>query len=351
MAYLPLSVGDYPNLVNLTKAQNPDGKIAKVAEILDMAMPVLEDIPMVEANNGLSHIHTLRAGLPTGTFRKFNSGVAPEKTTTEQVTDTAAMLETYAEVDKALADMSGDVKAWRASQDRAFLEGMSQNMESKLWYSDSNVASTAHQFHGFTPRYNSLGNPTGKPTAAMQSDYLQHVISAGGDEANKETSVWCIGWSPNTVYGFYPKGSQFGLKADNKGAVTSFDDDGNRFEAYRTHYKWDFGLAIEDWRYVGRICNVDLTAILSTGTAADMTALLKAMIKMSDTIPNTIRTNKVFYCSPGVFTALKIAAMTPSVSTAQLTRTELFEGRQVTTFAGIPIKPSQNILETEAVLS
>ena len=41
--------------------------------------------------------------LPSGTWRRFNEGVAPTKSTAVQITDSCGMLETYSEIDKALA--------------------------------------------------------------------------------------------------------------------------------------------------------------------------------------------------------------------------------------------------------
>ena len=37
------------------------------------------------------------------------------------------------------------------------------------------------------------------------------------------------------------------------------DADGGQYEAYRTHFKWDAGLTLRDWRYVVRIANVDMS--------------------------------------------------------------------------------------------
>lgn len=49
------------------------------------------------------------------------------------------MLETYAEVDKSLADLNGNTAEFRLSEDRAFIEAMNQQMAQTLFYGDSSV--------------------------------------------------------------------------------------------------------------------------------------------------------------------------------------------------------------------
>ncbi len=76
----------------------------------------------------------------------INSGVPKGKSTTVQITDTMGMLETYAEIDKSLADLNGNTAEFRLSEDRAFLEGMNQRMAQTLFYGDTSV--NPQQFMG-----------------------------------------------------------------------------------------------------------------------------------------------------------------------------------------------------------
>ena len=61
----------------------------------------VQGMTVIEANGFTEHKTTVRSGLPTGTWRKLNYGVQPEKSRTVPVKDSMGMLETYAEVDKA----------------------------------------------------------------------------------------------------------------------------------------------------------------------------------------------------------------------------------------------------------
>ena len=101
-----------------------DKVVADIVEILGEENEVLQDMTFIEANEYTSHRTTVRSGLPQGTWRKLNYGVQPEKSQTVPVRDTMGMLESYAEVDKSLADLNGNSAAWRLSEDRAFVASL-----------------------------------------------------------------------------------------------------------------------------------------------------------------------------------------------------------------------------------
>ena len=118
------SASTHPTLVDLVKRQDPDGKIATIAEILNETNEILDDMVWMEGNLPTGHRTTVRTGIPAPTWRKLYGGVQPTKSTTAQVTDNTGMLEAYAEVDKALADLNGNTSEFRLSEDMAHIEGI-----------------------------------------------------------------------------------------------------------------------------------------------------------------------------------------------------------------------------------
>ena len=149
----------------------------------------------------------------------------------------------------------------------------------------------------------------------------------------------------NTVHGIYPKGSSAGLKSEDLGRTTLKDNDGGRFEGYRSHYQWKMGMVVRDWRYIVRVANVEL-ALLDDPTA--QTALYHAMIKARYTTPNPgSYARGVYYASPAVHAMLDIAAT--EKGNAALGYANVF-GKDVLTFRGTPIKACSAIMETEEVL-
>lgn len=189
----------------------------------------------------------MRTGLPSATWRMLNYGVPPSKSTTAQVTDTVGMLETYSEVDKELADLNGQTAEFLLSESLAFLESMNQEMAETLIYGDTTVH--PQRFTGLSARFNSLAAKNGV-----------NIIDAGGTGSNL-TSIWLVVWGENTVHGLFPKGSKAGLQQEHKGQVTLEDENGGKYEGYRTHFQWKNGLTVRDWRYVVRIANIDISKL------------------------------------------------------------------------------------------
>ena len=319
-----------PTLLDVAKRLDPDGKIASIVEILNSTNPVLDDLSMVEGNLPTGHRTTIRTGLPSPTWRKLYGGVQPTKSTTVQVTDSAGMLEAYAEVDKALADLNGNTAAFRLSEDAAHIEGMGQEMASTLFY--GNEGTEPEAFTGLAPRYNSL--------SAQNAD---NIIDAGGSGSDN-TSIWLCVWGNQTGHGIYPKGSLGGLQMTDKGQVTveNVDGNGGRMEAYRTHYRWDCGLTIRDWRYFVRIANVDVSDL---DTIANTKNIINWMIQASERIPELGKGRAAFYMNRRLREKLRLGIL-EKVST-NLTW-ETVAGERVMTFDDIPVRRTDALVNTEA---
>ena len=341
MSYVPYSGGELPNLVTVTKRTDPDGTIAKIAELLEQANPIIQDIPLVEGNLETGHRTTVRADTPTPTWRKLNYGVRPTKSETVQVDDTIGMLEDFAEVDKDLAMLNGNTQEFRMSEDTPHIEGMSNDLAETIFYGDT--ATNPERFLGLAARYDTLAL-SDKPAAQLNSAYLPNVVDNGGTGGTL-TSLWYIVWGENTVHGIYPKGSQAGLLAEDLGEVTLTDNAGGRFRGYQSHYQWKMGLCVRDWRYIGRVCNIDLAGL---DTPANQVALYKDMIKVMHAIPPAGRNRGTFYCGGAVAAMLDFAAV--EKSNAFLGMKEVF-GEEVLSFRQRPIRESHSILENETQIT
>jgi hypothetical protein len=343
MAFDPTSGAEYPNLLNLARRQDPNGKIAKIVELLNKSNAIYDDAYWVEANGVTSHRTTIRADIPSGTWRKFNYGVKPIKSNTAQVDDVCGMLEARSLIDAKLAKLNGNAKEFMLTESMAILEGINQSLNSTLLYGD--LVAYPDRFNGLTVRYGNLGLPTGKPSA---QSYLNQVIGNGGTTADVQTSVWLIVWGPNTVHMFYPKGSTQGIESQDLGEIDAYDADGGVYRAYANRFAVTAGLCVRDWRYVVRICNIDVAAIAADATKAGAIALYRNMIAAINTIPVLSMGRACFYMNRAVKNILDIAAV--DKSNAALKQEEVF-GKSQTTFWGIPLKQCDSILLTEAVVS
>jgi len=314
-------------LADWGKRKDPDGKIAVITELLSQTNVILQDMPFVEGNLPTGHRTTVRSGLPQATWRLLNYGVQPSKSTTVQITDACGMLETYSQVDKSLADLNGNTNEFRMSEDRAFLEAMNQAMASTIFYGDTSV--NPSQFMGLSSRYSSLS-----------AGNAQNIIDAGGTGTDN-SSIWLVVWGENTVHGIFPKGQQAGLQTQDLGQQTLFDASGGMYQGYRSHYKWDNGLALRDWRYVVRIANVDISDLDAT-TPID---IVKLMIKALHRIPNRGMGKPVFYMNRTLAEYLDIQSLSKASLAISVKETE---GEFWTTFRNVPIRETDALLETEA---
>ena len=325
------TIGTAVTLQDFARRLDENGKIDKIVEMLTQTNEILDDMTWLEGNLPTGHKTTIRSGLPTVAWRLLNYGVPNSKSATTQITDTCGMLEAYAEVDKVLADLNGNTAAFRVSEDRAFLEAMNQAMAQTLFYGDTSVK--PERFVGLAPRYSSLS-----------ADNKGNILNAGG--STKLTSIWLVCRSDLTAHGIFPKASKAGIQHQDLGEVTLFDASGNKYQGYRTHYKWDCGFTLRDWRYVVRIANIDTDALTKNGaTGADLIDLMTQAIEL---LPNQSIGRPAWYCNSTIRSILRRQIMNKSVY--QITQEEV-AGKKVTMFDGIPLRRCDQITNSETKVS
>ena len=349
-----MATGQWPSLIDLSTRLDPEGKIPTIAEYLSQSNDYTDDVPWVEANESTGHEFVFRTSIPAGAWRQYNAGIPYSKSTTAKARVGLGMLEDYSQVDRALAEHSGDKEKFRESEDVAFLEGMSQTIAQTFIYGNTTV--TPAEFMGLAPFYNTIS------TASAQN--AANVLSALGS-ASANTSLWLIGWSPETIFGLYPRGSKAGLDMEDKGDVTpGFDNLGNRFEAYTSWFRQQAGLCPKDWRYGARLCNIDTTTAsngLASGNAPDLFALMAQMLLMfpklskstsgvtkSDAPRDEPAVRTVFYCNRTLRHWMDVQAMRDR---NVLLRIDDYAGRPVDSYRGIPIKIIDQITNSDAAVS
>ena len=319
-----------PTLADVAKRLDPNGKVDAIVELLAETNEILEDMTFIEGNLPTGHRTTIRTGLPAAAWRMLNYGVQPSKSTTKQVDDTCGMLEAYAEVDKNLADLNGNTAAFRLSEDRAFLEAMNQGMAETLFFGDT--SKNPERFLGLAPRFSTLN----KTKAAS----AENVINGGAATGSDNASIYLVGWGQNSIYGIYPKGSKAGFQHNDLGEVTLTDGNGGRYQGYRTHYKWDIGLCVRDWRYVVRIANIPKTI--------GSTNLIDLMVEASELLPNLNGVRPVFYMNRTMRTNLR--KQLANKSNVHLSLGEA-AGKKVISFDEIPVRRCDALDFIEGVVS
>jgi len=324
-------------LADWAKRKDPKGKTPTIVELLSQTNEILEDMLFTEGNLPTGHRTTVRTGLPTVAWRLLNQGVTPSKSTTAQIDEQCGMLESWSEVDKDLAELNGDVNAFRASEATSFVEAMNQEMAQTLFYGNHGLA--PEEFTGLSARYSAISGASNG----------SHVISGGGSQSDN-TSVWLIVWGPQSVHGIFPKGSKAGLVHEDFGEVTvetTAGVGGTRMRAYQERWQWKAGVALRDWRYAVRICNIDISSLVAKSSAADLQEL---MIKATYRVPSLKAGRPAFYVNRTVAEMLDIQTRDDVQSGGGL-KYENVDGKRVLKFRGIPVRLCDQILETEATVS
>jgi hypothetical protein len=325
-------------LLDHAKRLDPDGRIHKVAELLSTTNEVLEDAVWVEGNLPTGHQYGVRTGLPEVYWRLLNQGIPSSKSTTAQVTEACAMLEARSHIDVKVAALNGNTAEFRMSEDRPFIEAMNQRMATTLFY--GNQSTDAKTFTGLAPRYSSLS-----------AGNAQNILDAGGTSTDN-TSIWLVTWGEETVFGTYPKGSQAGISHRDLGEDDVTDATGT-YRALKTLYGWDCGMAVKDWRYAVRICNIDVSDIRGlTGTQAvtAATSILRQMAFAQDRLPSSGMGRSVFYMNRTVHSLLRIAAMEKASNVLSIVQgmNQFGNSQSWTEFDGMALRKADALLNTEA---
>ena len=323
------------SLADWAKRRDPSGKIGQIVELLNQTNAILDDSLWKEGNLTTGDRVTMRTGLPAVAYRLLNAGVPRGKSTTSQVDEQCALLEGRGSVDKDIADLEGDLNAFRLSESQPFMEAMNQQMAQTMFYGNATVQ--PESFTGLSARYSTLSG----------AKNAQNILDGGGTGSNN-CSIWLVGWGENTFSGVFPKGTAAGLQHFDLGEGDEFDANQNRYRAYMDRWVWKAGVRLKDWRFVVRICNINVANLVSNTSAADLITLMSRAI---DRIPNPGMAKLAFYAGRTPKSILRVQALTKSTNALAVEPglTQFGKaGASELTFLGIPVRTVDQLLETEA---
>lgn len=320
-------------LSDLRSRLNASGAIDTVIELLLADNDgLLQDIPWMEGNLPTGHKTTVRTGEPTVDIRLINQGVGRGKSTTAQIIDTCAMFEKYSTVDKALADLAGDPMRFRLSEDAAFISAFNKRVSQAVFY--GNEGATPGEFTGFAPRFGNLAY-----------ENKDNIIDAGGTGSDN-ASIYMVSWGDQSAHGIYPKGSKAGMDLRDLGEDTLTDGNGNEYQGYRTHFKWDCGLTVRDWRQVVRICNINVSNLGPDPTVSGYTgANIPDLMEIACERINAPGANTAFYMPRRIREMARRQAK--NLKNVRIGMSEI-AGRKFLSFDEYPVRRVDALLLTEA---
>lgn len=322
---------DVPSILDISTRYTSDGKPLKIAEILTKRKPVFQDIPWVESNTTNGHRLAVETGLPNAVLRKINGGVAPSNGSVANITEGTAEFASLGQVDKVLAELSGNVNDYRVKKNGRHIEAIGQKFEDQFF---NGTALVPEGFVGLKERYSSLN---------------RQVLAMSGGTGSDLTSIWVVGWGMDTVYGIYTKGTQAGIVHEDYGVDLVDDGAGGKYPAYRDWFKLHAGVAIEDYRAICRIANIDVSGLVEAPTPGTNPILANLLIKATHRIKDAGESLRpVIYCNRDVYEWLDVQAANRTILAL---KHEELDGQPRTTFRGIPIRVTDALQWNESQVS
>jgi len=313
-------------MLELVNRMDPKGNAAKIAEVLTKFNPILEDIPWFQANKGDVNEITRRAYLPSPSVRRLNKGVSTSSSKTLKVVEGSIVLEARSRIDQLWLDRMKDKAAARMSESSAFLEGIAQDFARRMFY--DTVPDSDEGIEGLATR--------------MGATDSKRVLSNGG--SSNLTSIYLVQWGEQRAYCHYPENtSEVGIQHEDLGLQVVQDDDGLDYDAYLDRFRLSFGLTVKDDRCIGRLANIDISAVSGGTGYFNWEQLVK--IKNNMQVHNGAG---VVYVNQDMMSVMEINVA--NKSNVHLSMSEAW-GEPVLTFRGWPVRMCESISSAETAIS
>lgn len=299
--------------------------VKTIIELASASNLMLKTASVGPGNEADGNTTTVRTSLPSGTWTSAYEGVASEASHTKEVWDAAGYLEGYSVISKRYVHRSPDRKAARMQEERAFIQGYAEEVEDTFFHGDRNL--NPKEFLGLDQRY-----------ALKSAETGGQIVDAGGTSTDN-TDIWFVGWGAGASSLFFGANGQGGLSIDDKGLLPwDLNGDGLHQECYVSHYEWNVGFRVEDYRCISRVANIDVST-LAGGSNVDLVPfMINAWYNIPTSIMNTAR--MAIYCNTAVLQGLHKEARDFAQTSLTL---ENWQGRKMTHFQGIPVFRSDKI--------
>lgn len=321
------------SLYDMVKNLDADGNAVKTAEVLQKACPMLQDAPVVTANNVLTHKVSVRTNLPIAEVKRLNQGVGGSFGSRETYEFGMKEYQSLPWIDKMEFKYAKDANEVRQSNMEGILQGWGQSLEADFLY--DNKSNGLDSINGIASYCSTLeGN---------------RVISAGASTVSnkKVMSIYLVAWDEAMgAFAIAPQGDTAGVKFNVLGEHVIADPNDATKQLLVEQYEVgaSLGFGIKDKRAIARIANIDCTNVDSTTFNPEL--LMKAI----NQFPTWLRDKIVIYVPHEVELALQMAANSKSNASFQYGTKELY-AETLATFNGHPIRVSEMILPQTAIVA
>jgi hypothetical protein len=334
-----LGTGVY-TLIDRVKELDPDGKPAKLINMLAQKDELMPRLPLMECNDGTTHVTTVITALPVVNFREYNEAVSPTKGDSTQERFGTGLVTAFSKVDAKLAATYADPGTFRMNQSQKFVESIRQKMMSTLFY--GNAGTSPKAFNGLSRFFNSLSTSTQVSAA--------NVIDAAGtqDSPSDLASIWYVAVGPDTIHGLHPKGLTAGLEHIDRGIALvpgATGATGSILSMLVDEWNLSLGLCVADWRAAGRVVNIDISDRLAATDSVlpNLVRRMVASVEPGTGTPYLVMNRAVKY--------LFETEVRREVGAGGGLTYENIDNSRLTVWEGIPILRCDGLLSTETAVS
>ena len=301
-----------PNtLLDIAKSSGSDG-LAGLVEECAPAVPEIGLIP-VKPIKGIDYRANIRVGLPQGSFRSANEGSTPVGSVYEQQLFACHIANPNWLCDKAVADAHEDgAAAYIAAEAFGVALGEFVHIGKQVYYGTGNDAK-------------------GFPGLNVLWDSAAHTVDATGSAANTGSSVWFVKFGPEGVQ--FLGGNNQQLTMSDVITIVATDGNGKKYSAYYQEMLAWIGMKMANKHAAVRICNL---------TEQDNKTLNDKLLgKALAKFPVGLRPDACL---------MSRRSLEQLRSSRTATNATGAEAPTPTTFEGVPIIPTDSIVDTEAIV-
>lgn len=332
-----VNIGGVYTLLDLLNYMDPSNKnLLMMGQTLSRRSPFIKWMPIMEANQALTHIGTRDVSLPTIGKRAINDGVAYAAHKEKQITFPMSLFETMSKVDEEILRLAGgNAAAVRTRKDSKFVEAMSQAVEEECFY--GSIGDDVLGFNGLDTLFNSTTTyPNG------DSSWYYNVLDGSGTGSDT-TSIWVIEAGADKCHLIYPKGTMAGIEIEDLGKrLVSGVTASTQYVAYVTQFKWRCGLFVADERCVQRIANIETAGTNNIFDDDDLITMINRLPSMGEDPMTGIFVNRT------IRTQMDIKVKDKN-NVNYYADKDAF-GKPVLYFRGIPVMVADQILNTESAI-
>ena len=321
----------YMTFRDLHAGRTPNGFVDRdVVDMVTQENPVLKDILWKQCNKGREDIVTIRSGLPEAVVRAYYEGWTGTKSSKRQVTNACCRVTTGIEFDFDLYSQDKDKAAFLTDEQKAHSAVLGDKVASLLFYGDTQ--GDPKGINGFAKTFGQYGATSGGSMVTDDKVAAFYCLN-GGDAAGTQArrSVFLVGWGANSAHGIYPEGTSAGIEIKPLQHQMVRQADGSNLDMGLQEMNWYAGLNIRDFRFCGRIANINIATDPGSNGATDITKLVRKLVTRAKSTGVTQR----LYMARLVFEA--IAEQFEKKTQGNAVKYADLEQKKDATLMGIPV--------------